>query len=113
MNKLFLILGSLILLHIIYIAVVNFGVHLDVHVLGKFSIHGLKLGLGIIMLSFYSFISSTMIFYYIYTLLSKKLKKQTRSVEKALIITEESTDRIKVLESKIQTLEKALKDALS
>ncbi len=44
--------------------------------------------------------------------LEQKIKKQSRKSEKASIIKEESQDKIKLLEAKIQTLEKALSDAL-
>lgn len=113
MNKLFLLIGSLILLHIGYITVLNLGTPIDFHIFMKLSINNLKLGFAIILLTIYSIIGSSFIFYYLFVSLKSRLKKQTRSVEKALIITEESSDRIKVLESKIKTLEKALKDALS
>lgn len=40
-------------------------------------------------------------------------KKQTRTVEKASIKAEESEDKVKALEAKIETLEKALQKALT
>lgn len=44
--------------------------------------------------------------------LEQKVKKQSRKSEKANIIKEESEDKVKLLEAKIQTLEKALSEAL-
>ncbi|MDD3420516.1 MAG: hypothetical protein PHE78_07975 [Candidatus Gastranaerophilales bacterium] len=44
--------------------------------------------------------------------LEQKLKKQARTNEKSNIVKEESQDKICLLEAKIQTLEKALEDAL-
>lgn len=44
--------------------------------------------------------------------LEKKFKQQSRKTEKASIVKEEAEDKIKLLEGKIQTLEKALSEAL-
>lgn len=44
--------------------------------------------------------------------LEQKCKKQSRKSEKANIVKEESEDKIKLLEAKILTLEKALSDSL-
>ena len=49
-----------------------------------------------------------------YTLdISRKLKAYKRELEKSSINTDESDSKVKVLESKIEVLEKALKDALN
>ena len=44
---------------------------------------------------------------------SRKLKAYKRELEKSSITTDESDSKVKVLESKIEVLEKALKDALN
>ncbi len=44
---------------------------------------------------------------------SRKLKAYKRELEKSSINTDESDSKVKVLESKIEVLEKALKDALN
>jgi len=44
---------------------------------------------------------------------SRKLKAYKRELEKSSISTDESDSKVKVLESKIEVLEKALKDALN
>jgi len=44
--------------------------------------------------------------------IENKAKKQSRKTEKAGIEKEEAQDKIKLLEAKIQTLEKALSDVL-
>ena len=45
--------------------------------------------------------------------ISRKLKKYKRELEKNSISSDESDSKVKVLESKIEVLEKALKDALN
>lgn len=45
--------------------------------------------------------------------ISRKLKAYKRELEKSSITSDESDSRVKVLESKIEVLEKALKDALN
>lgn len=44
---------------------------------------------------------------------SRKLKAYKRELEKSSITSDESDSKVKVLESKIEVLEKALKDALN
>ncbi len=44
---------------------------------------------------------------------SRKLKAYKRELEKSSINSDESDSKVKVLESKIEVLEKALKDALN
>lgn len=44
--------------------------------------------------------------------LESKIKQQNRKNEKASIVKEEAQDRVKLLENKIKTLEKALEEAL-
>ena len=49
-----------------------------------------------------------------YTLdIARKLKAYKRELEKSSITSDESDSKVKVLESKIEVLEKALKDALN
>ena len=45
--------------------------------------------------------------------LTKELNKKARTAEKADISSEESSDKVKMLQAKIDTLEAALKDALA
>lgn len=45
--------------------------------------------------------------------LKEKIKKLGRNTEKADIIAEESTDKVKMLQAKVNTLEAALKEALA
>jgi len=45
--------------------------------------------------------------------LTKEVNKKTRTAEKADISSEESSDKVKMLQAKIDTLEAALKDALA
>lgn len=45
--------------------------------------------------------------------ISRKLKAYKRELEKSSITSDESDSKVKVLESKIEVLEKALKDALN
>lgn len=44
--------------------------------------------------------------------LEQQLKRHSRNNEKANIVKEESQDKVRLLEAKVQTLEKALEDAL-
>ena len=60
-----------------------------------------------------SFITGIM-FALSYTLdFARKLKAYKRELEKSSITSDESDSKVKVLESKIEVLEKALKDALN
>jgi hypothetical protein len=49
---------------------------------------------------------------YYFDIIKEAQNKHLRTAEKASIKAEESTDKVKVLEAKIQTLEEALKKAL-
>lgn len=113
MLKLLLAVGCLILLHIFYIAFLNFDSNVTLHLFANLPLYSLKLTFAIISVSFYSILGASFVFYYILETHKGKTKKQSRIAEKAQIKSEESADRVKVLEAKIATLEKALKDALS
>ena len=48
-----------------------------------------------------------------YSSIQKKLKEYQRKLEKTSVQTNEESSKVEVLEAKIQTLEKALQDALN
>lgn len=111
--KLSLILGILLIGKVIYTAFLN-------------NIAGLKFiycpffkavhwNLEYILLAFIgaTIVGTTLIALYFINEANQKLKKHQRTAEKASINSEESTDKVKILEAKIQTLEIALKEALS
>ncbi|OGI01535.1 MAG: hypothetical protein A2Y25_03455 [Candidatus Melainabacteria bacterium GWF2_37_15] len=95
MRYFLLILGILIVLSIAYFAFVMES-NLLYFLLGIYGV------LGGILLAYSKIID-----------LKNEIKALRRKTEKASIVTEESSDKVKSLEAKIKTLETALKDALN
>lgn len=109
-KKLFILLGTVILSGILFLAYQN-----------RFVPIQLNYSEGVIycnLFIFSFFLITLSIFSTILILrgalsdLEQKVKKESRKSEKSNIIKEESEDKIKLLEAKIQTLEKALSVAL-
>ncbi len=111
MKLMSLILGILIYIHILLMAFFNKGQSLNISLIGKngFSIHSEIL---FVVLTVYAAIATFLVCYSHIITLNKKLKKQLRNTEKASIETQRSSDKIRNLQAKIDTLEIALKEAL-
>ena len=112
MRKLLIIIGILLLLDIAYFALVNKGQLLSLTfppILQEFRWDS---GLLYIILGLEGALAGFLITYYKVLALKDKLKKQTRNIEKASVVVEESSDKVKSLQAKIDTLEMALKEAL-
>jgi uncharacterized integral membrane protein len=113
MRKAVLALGILIFLDIFYFAFVNMGSNLSINYLpfiGQFQIDA---GLVYLWLGLYGALGSFLLNYYRIMGLNSKLKKQARNTEKSDIVVQDSTDKVKSLQAKIDSLEVALKEALS
>ena len=111
-KKLILILGILIICDICYFSFVNHGTAVSFNYKPLIDSFSLDKGLSIFLLALYSFLGAYLVFYGKISDINQKLKKQTRTSEKASLDSEESSDKVKQLEAKIQTLEIALKSAL-
>ena len=73
---------------------------------------GLTFPIFVLLMVILSALATTLVLQVNISDLEKKVKQQSRKTEKAGIIQEESEDKIKLLEGKILTLEKALSEAL-
>ena len=111
MRKISLILGMLILLSIAFLAYINHSAAVDLNLYS--TTKNLNNLVFIPGLALYSAIGTLLICYYFISDLQAKLKKQSRNTEKASIDSEESSDKVRILQSKIDTLEIALKEALT
>jgi cytochrome b subunit of formate dehydrogenase len=109
-KKLFAFVGVIILGGILFLTYLNRYTSIQVDYLkGVADSNVFILGLFLVALSIFA---TVLILQGTIYDLEEKIKKQSRKSEKATIIKEESQDRIQLLEAKIETLEKALSDAL-
>ncbi|MEI8378017.1 MAG: hypothetical protein WCF95_05725 [bacterium] len=109
-KKLFVFLGLIIFGGILFLANLNRYTPIQLnYIKGVFDCNVFILSLFLIVLSV---LATLLILRGTISDLEQKVKKQNRKSEKATIIKEESEDKIKLLEAKIKTLEKALSDAL-
>lgn len=113
MKKFPLILGILIFLDILYFSFVNSKGTLSFTYPPILKSIVLSAGIGYLFLGVYSALGAFLISYYYIKQLQDRLKKQTRKIEKASIESQEVSDKVKALQSKVNTLEVALKEALS
>lgn len=113
MKKLSLILGILIFLDTFYFIYVNSGQSYTFTYPPIIKELTLGSGLSLLMISLYSALGTFLIVNYFILNLKDNLKKQIRNTEKSSIRVEESSDKVKALQAKIDTLEIALKEALS
>ena len=111
MKKFSLILGILVLLSIGVLAYLNHhnSANIDFYSYSK----NLRDIVFIPALALYSAFGTALILYYFISGLQSKLKKQSRNTEKASIESLESSDKVRILQAKIDTLEIALKEALT
>jgi len=112
MKKLWLILGILIFLDTIYFSYVNMGqpVVAKYPPIMEFQ---WDIGIAYLAMALYGALGGFLLSYYSILGLREQLKKKSRNVEKSSIVAEESSDRVKTLEAKINTLEVALREALT
>lgn len=112
MKKLLLILGILIILDIAYFSYINQGTSLTVNY--KPLIGDMQVGSGLVyfFMGVYGAIGGALLVYSRLLALKERLKGLERKTEKSSIISEESQDKVKALQAKIDTLEAALKEAL-
>lgn len=112
MKKLAIILGILIFADILFFSYINTGAVYELYYpyLGTFSLDS---GVTIATMGFYGALGAYLVCLFFMSELKDKLKKSSRITEKASIETTESSDKIKQLEAKIETLEVALKNVLN
>jgi hypothetical protein len=113
MKKIFLILGILIIADISYFSFVNQGQSLTLNYKPLIKEFVLDSGWTYLFMGLYGVLGGFLLAYSKNLELNEKIKKLSRNVEKSSIVSEESSDKVKALESKIQTLEVALKEALN
>ena len=113
MRYFLLILGILIVLDIAYFAFVNQGQMLTLNYKPLIDSFSLSSGLLYFLLGMYGVIGGILLAYSKIIDLKNEIKALRRKTEKASIVTEESSDKVKSLEAKIKTLETALKEALN
>lgn len=113
MKKVWLILGILILADICYFSFVNHGQSLTLNYKPLIKEFTVPSGWFYLIYGLYGVLGGFLPAYYKNLELKEKIKKLSRNVEKSSIVSEESSDKVKSLEAKIQTLETALKQALN
>jgi len=113
MKKIILILAVLILAKIVYFIYLNGGQTLVLNCKPVFKTLTINSGFFYSLYAFGAGFCGFLTAYYFSFGHKDKAKKLARNYEKSSIISEESADKIKALEAKIQTLEKALKETLN
>lgn len=112
MRKFIFVLGLLIYIDIVFFGVSNLGAQITWSYKPFIDSFTIDSGIFYIIMAFYGSIGVLAILYPYIKGLQDKNKKLSRSIEKTSIESEDSSDKVKVLEAKIQTLEVALKEAL-
>lgn len=112
MKKFFLILGILIVADICYFSFLNYGQPLTLNYKPFIKEFTLDSGCLILSMGLYGILGGFLLTHSKTMELKEKIKKLSRNYEKSSVETEESTDKVKALEAKIETLEVALKEAL-
>jgi len=107
------IFAILIFLHIFYVAFLNQGQIINIILFPQWELLSVSSGTFILILSLYAALGALFLAYYDVLNLKAKIKKQERTVEKTSISSLENLDKLQLLQSKINTLEAALKEALS
>ena len=113
MKKVSLIFGILILVDICYFSFVNHGQSLIINYKPLINEFTVPSGWYYLIYGLYGVLGGFLLTYSKNIELQEKIKKLSRNVEKSSIVSEESSDKVKALEAKIQTLETALKEALN
>lgn len=113
MKKVYLILGILILADISYFSFVNHGQSLVLNYKPLIKEFTVPSEWFYFFYGLYGVLAGFLLTYSKNLGLKDKIKKLSRNMEKTSVLSEESTDKVKALEAKIQTLEAALKEALN
>lgn len=113
MKKLTLILGILILLSIGYFAYLNMNQQVNFSYYADKSLTNLNFALVIAAISAYGALAAFLLATSKIIELNERVKKHMRNTERASVETEESSSKVKNLQAKIDTLEIALKEALT
>ena len=113
MKKVVLVLGILILADICYFSFVNQGHSLTLNYKPLIKEFTFSSGWFYLFYGLHGILCGFLLTYSQNLDLKEKIKKLSRNVEKSSIVSEESSDKVKALEAKIQTLETALKEALN
>lgn len=113
MKKVYFILGILILADICYFSFVNHGQSLTLNYKPVIKAFSVPSGWFYLTMGLYGVLGGFLLTYSKNLELQEKIKKLSRNFEKSSIVSEESSDKVKALEAKIQTLETALKEALN
>jgi len=113
MKKVCFILGILILADICYFSFINQGQSLAINYKPLIKEFTVPSGWYYLIYGLYGVLGGVLLAYSKTLEFKEKIKKLSRNVEKSSIVSEESSDKVKALESKIMTLETALKEALN
>jgi|GEM_PF-3724037 len=113
MKKLSLILGILFFACIGYFAYLNMNQSVTFTYYPGKSFVNIDLGLVVAIIAALSSLAASLINAGKIMELDERIKKHMRNAERASVETEESSDKVKNLQAKIDTLEIALREALS
>ncbi len=112
MKKFALFFGIIVFLDLFYFATINWEPIVTITHPPLWDSYNIKMGSLLLITALSGAAASFMISYYEQKNLEVTLKKHERKFEKASVQTEESSDKVKLLEAKIKTLETALEEAL-
>jgi len=112
MKKAYFMLGILILADIFYFSYLNHGQSLTLNYKPFIKEFTINSGYVYLFMSLYGVLGGFLLTYPKTLELKEKIKKLSRNVEKSSVVSEESSDKVKLLEAKVKTLETALKAAL-
>jgi uncharacterized integral membrane protein len=112
MRKILLILGILIFVDTCYFSFANIG-QIVTAKYPPFLQYQWDIGAAYLAMAIYGALGAFAITYYYLLGIKNQLKRKSRNAEKSDIKAEECSDKIKTLEAKVNTLETALKEALS
>jgi len=113
MRKLWLTLGIILFISIGYFAYLNRAQYVDFIYFPHKTFFNINFGIIIVATALYSGFSVFLMSLSTIMELNERVKRHMRNAERASVENEESADKVKNLEAKIDTLEMALKDALS
>ncbi|MDD3014541.1 MAG: hypothetical protein PHC34_12635 [Candidatus Gastranaerophilales bacterium] len=113
MKNLTLILGTILFISIGYFAYLNYGQQVNFAYFYKKTPLNVNFGLAIAALAIYSSFGAFLISAGKIMELKERVKKHMRNAERASVESDESGDKVKTLQAKIDTLEIALKESLS
>jgi predicted DNA-binding protein (UPF0278 family) len=107
----YLFAGIILLIALITLLIMNISLESNINLLYAESLH-LNTWIVLLLGGLFGAGGAAAIGAYFVETTKEKLSKHSRVAEKASIKAEESTDKVKALEAKIQTLEQALQKAL-